>query len=545
MRSQLKVILPFLCLFSFSFTHAQEKHRHDDHEHENFGNVTFPVSCDASVQEQFRLGVAMLHSFAYEDAEKTFTAVSQKDPHCAMAYWGFAMSLYHPVWVPPDPSELKRGWNAIERAKLIGGKTEREKEYIAAVDVFFRDSDKLDHRTRALAYEKAMERLYRRYPNDREAAVFYSLALLGTALPSDKTYNKQKKAADILNSVLVEAPEHPGVAHYIIHSYDYPQLASLALPAARTYANLAPSSPHALHMPSHIFTRLGLWEESIRSNMASADMATRRVARTQPGTASFDALHALDYLMYAYLQECEETKARNVREEVSKVQAVDVENFAAAYALAAVPARYALERRHWTEAAALQVRPAGFPWNRFPYAEAIIYFARSLGAARSDDPGSARKDLEKLAAFREGLLKMKETYWADQVEVQRLSAAAWLAYSEQRHEESLAHLKSAAELEDTMEKHPVTPGSVLPSRELLGDLLLEMGKPDQALKEFETTLRVAPNRFNSLYGAARSAEQTGDRKKAGALYQRLIELCSRADTVRPELKHAKLFLRSE
>ncbi len=307
-----------------------------------------------------------------------------------MAYWGIAMSLYHPVWFPPTPADLQRGMAAIERAKSIGAKTQRERDYIAAIEVFYKDSDKVPHRERALAWRNAMQHLSARYPDDREAAIFYALALIATAPPTDKAHIDQKQAAEILNRILAEQPDHPGVAHYLIHSYDSPQLAILALPAARTYAKIAPASPHALHMPSHIFTRLGLWQDSIESNLASAAAARKYIAKTLPGATSQDELHAMDYLAYAYLQTCQDEQAKRIVEEAASTSRVDQKVFQAAYALAAIPARYALERRRWSAAAALQVQPAWFPWMRFPYTEAITHFARALGSARSGNPPAAR-----------------------------------------------------------------------------------------------------------------------------------------------------------
>ncbi|MCI0698145.1 hypothetical protein L0337_39835 [candidate division KSB1 bacterium] len=532
-------LMGLLCVFGVS---AQEAHQHEHDRSEKLGRVNFPVSCSAEARKQFNRAVALLHSFWYDEAEKAFAQVTVTDPNCAMAYWGIAMTQYHPIWAPPNPAELKKGAAAVEKAKSMGAKTERERDYLAAIEVFYKDWDKLDHRTRALAYEKAMEQVHWRYPKDREAAIFYALALLATAPPTDKTYANQKKAAEILNEVLPNEPEHPGVAHYIIHSFDYPQLASLALPAARSYAKIAPSSPHALHMPSHIFTRLGLWQESIQSNLASAATAKKHVAKTHPGAASFDQLHAMDYLMYAYLQGAQDQKVKSVIDEISTISKVDVENFAAAYAFAAVPARYALERHRWSEATALKVHPTTFPWSRFPYAEAITYFARAVGAARCGDTTAARNDVEKLAFIKNALVEAKDSYWADQVEIQRRAAAAWLAQAEGKNEEALKLMRSAADLEDMTEKHPVTPGAILPAREMLGDLLLEHGQPAQALTEFETSLRDSPNRFNGLYGVARAAELSGDQKKARTYYAKLVALCDRADGIRPELQKANAFL---
>ena len=537
----LAAMISVLC---FSPTRAQEMHPHT-HTHapaEKLGQVNFPVSCNASAQKQFNRATALLHSFWYEEAEKAFAAVAKDDPKCVMAHWGVAMSLYHPVWAPSTPAELKKGWAAVEKAKSVDAKSDRERDYIAAIEAFYKDSDRLDHRTRALAYEKAMERVYLRYPKDREAAIFYALALLGTGPITDKTFANQKKAAGILNRVLPQEPRHPGVAHYLIHSFDYPQLAYLALPAARSYARIAPSSPHALHMPSHIFTRLGLWQESINSNLASAATAKNHVAKTHPGAASFDQLHALDYLVYAYLQGGEDEKAQQILAQANDVEKVDAEVIAAAYAFTAIPARYALERRRWPEAAKLELRPATFSWDRFRYAEAIIYFARAVGAARSGDPKAARRDVEKLSALQTALANAKDTYWANQVEIQRRAAAAWLAHAEGKSDEALTLMRSASELEAASEKHPVTPGPIIPARELLGDLLLELKQPELALREFETSLRDSPRRFNGLYGAALASQLSGYRKKASAYYRKIVALIAHADSARPEFRKAKEFL---
>jgi hypothetical protein len=370
------------------------------------------------------------------------------------------------------------------------------------------------------------------------------VSLLGTASPGDKTYATEKKAAAILNAILPQAPEHPGVAHYLIHSFDYPSLAELALPAARSYAKIAPSSPHALHMPSHIFTRLALWDESIQSNLACRAAARERMARLHPGTTSFEDLHAQDYLAYAYLQGGQDAKARAVRDEVNAAQTFDQQQFGAAYALTAVPARYALERRQWAEAAALTVRPAGFPWSKFAWAEAITWFARGVGAGRSGDVAAAREAVGKLAALQKGLAEAKSGYWAGQVEIQRIAAAAWLAHAEKKDEEALGLLRSAADLEDATDKHPVTPGSILPAREMLADLLLELDRPADSLKEYEASLKVAPGRFNGVFGAARAAEKAGERDKARALYAQLVELGKAADPPRAELRAARAFLAS-
>jgi hypothetical protein len=531
------VAVIFLC-----FNMLGDDGQHDHHG--KLGSVHFPVSCSTGAQKTFNDAITMLHSFWYDEAEKTFSEVTRVDPSCAMGYWGIAMSLYHPIWTPPNPAELRNGAGAIEKAKSIGVRTQRERDYIAALEVYYKNSDRVPHQERARAWREAMERLAARYPQDREAAIFFALALIGTAPATDKTYANQKQAAAILTRILREQPNHPGIVHYVIHSYDSPPLAALALAAARSYASIAPASPHALHMPSHIFTRLGLWQDSIQSNLASAAAAKNHVARTHPGAAAQDQLHAMDYLVYAYLQGSQDAKARRVVEETAAISKVDADVFQAAYAFAAIPARYALERRRWSEAAALQVHPATFPWDRFRYAEAITYFARAIGSARSGDPAAARIETEKLQSVRKALEHADGNYdWSAQVEMQRLAASAWVAHAEGNNEEAVRLMRSAAELEDTTEKHPVTPGAVLPARELLGDLFLELDQPARALPEFETTLRNLPKRFNATFGAARAAELSGNPKKAKQRYTELIELCADADSARLELQNARAFLR--
>lgn len=494
------VLLTPLTLFA-------QGHSHDGHDHGtldlgNIGKARLETSCTEAARTEIDRGVTLIHSFWYAEAEKSFRRAAASDPDCGMAWWGVAMSNLHPIWAPPTPDELKMGREAAERAMKTGAKTDREKAFIAAIATFYSDADKLDHRTRMVAYEKAMAAVARDYAEDREAAILHALSLLGVAPPNDKTYAEQKKAAAILNRVLPEAPEHPGVAHYLIHSFDYPELAQLALPAARVYAKLAPGSPHALHMPSHIFTRLGLWDESIASNLASAEKARNYTSKLMPGAASFDELHAIDYLVYAYLQQ---GKVNDARKLVAKTKAVTkIDNpgqFAAAFAVGAVPGRYALERRQWKEAAALNV-PGVVLWDKVPYAEANIHFARGIGAARSRQVGIAREAVNRLATIRQTLLDQKNKYWADQVEIQRLSVAAWLAHAEKNGEQALTRMRAAADLEASTEKHPVTPGAIIPARELLAEMLLEQGKRDEALAEVQLVLRDAPGRRNALRLAA-------------------------------------------
>ncbi|HYN85469.1 MAG TPA: hypothetical protein VER32_09460 [Pyrinomonadaceae bacterium] len=541
------ILAAFFCLAASA--EAQEAHQHRHEHSDKLGRVNFPVSCNAEAQRLFNRAVAWLHSFEYEEAEKVFAEVTAADPRCAMGHWGVAMSNYHPLWAPPGAAELKKGREAVERAKSAGARTPREREYIAAAEVFYKDSDKLDHRTRAIAYGDAMARLHRRYPSDREAGVFYSLTLIARGMMAgDKSYVNEKRAARILNGVLAREPEHPGVAHYLIHSYDYPALARLALPAARGYAKIAPASSHAQHMPSHIFIRLGLWQEAIRSNLDAKASAEAYAARNGMPGAWDEQLHAMDYLAYAYLQGAQDKRARGVLEELNRIRRVDPPNFKVAYAFTAIPARYALERRQWAEAAKLPVRPGAmetFPWPRFRWAEAHVHFARAVGAARMDDAGAAREEVDKLDEIRRTLAEVRGDYdWGKQAEIMRQVAAAWLAHAERRDEEALALMRAAADLDDATDKHPVTPGSLLPAREQLGELLLEVMRPAAALREFETSLRSAPNRFNGLYGAARAAKLAGDRKTARSYYAKLVALSRLADGTRPEVAEAKEFLAS-
>ena len=506
------------------------------------GQVDFPVSCTPAARQQFNRAVAILHSFWYEEAIKAFGAVTETDPNCAMGGWGVAMSYWTPLWSPPTEATLKAGSAAVGKAQAIGAKTDRERGYIEAIATFYRDYDKLDHRTRSVAYQQAMEQLSVRYPDDREAAIFSALALDATASPSDKTYTNQKKAAAILEKIFAEQPNHPGVAHYLIHSYDSAPLAEHGLPAAICYAKIAPSVPHALHMPSHIFTRLGQWPDSIRSNRAASEAGQTYAAQQfGEGVAWAESLHAMDYLAYAYLQLAQDREAKKVLDQIIAFRKVAPEAPSAAYALAAVPARYAVERRDWPQAAALSLPALAFPWDKYPWTSAMITFSRALGAARTGDFGAAQAEIDRLGSARDAA-SQKDKYWADQIEVQRQAAVAILAHVRGKDEEALAEMQSAAKLEATMDKHPVTPSPVVPMRELLGDLLLEINQPTQALSEYEASLTKDPNRFRSVYGAAKAAERAGDAAKAKTYYQQLAALGSNGDGDRPELTEAKAYL---
>jgi len=537
----------FLLLISLNAATAQETHPHKHEMGEQVGRVNFKNSCSPKTQSQFNRAVAWLHSFEYEEAEREFTQIAAADPQCGMAYWGVAMSNYHPLWAPPTPDELKKGLSAVEKANLAGAKTERERNYIAAITAFFKDADRVDHRARSTAYYQAMDQLYQQNQTDHETAVFYALSLIASGMMTpDKTYAKEKEAAQILNRVLASEPQHPGVTHYLIHSYDYPALAELALPAALSYAKIAPASAHAQHMPSHIFTRLGLWQESIKSNLDARTSAKAFAKRHNMPGAWDEQLHAMDYLAYAYLQGAQDKQASEVLQELNKIRQVDPPSFKVAYAYAAIPARYALERRQWAEAAKLSLQPGtvnNLSWDNFRWAEAYLHLARAVGSARTGDAATTRAEVEQLKAIQQQLGAIKSGYdWAKQVEIQSMIAAAWLAQAENKSDVAIAMMRSAADLDDATDKHPVTPGSVLPAREQLGELLLELKQPREALREFEASFRNTPNRFNGLYGAARAARLGDDEKTARTYYAKLIELCAHADTIRPELEEAKAYV---
>jgi hypothetical protein len=489
-----------------------------------FGTVTFDVSCSDKVKEEFNLAMKLLHSFEYEEAEKLFAKVISMEPGCAMAYWGVAMSNYHPLWTPPTESELKKGSKAIEIAQHIRPGTKREADYINAISIYYKNWNTVDHYTRSVAYEKEMEKIYQRYPDDPEAAIFYALSLDASAKPTDKTYANQKKAGDILAPMYNKYPDHPGIIHYIIHSYDSPELASLALPAARKYASVAPSSAHALHMPSHIFTRLGLWDESISSNMASADAAKCYAEGAGIKGHWDEELHAIDYLMYAYLQKRDDDHARNELNYLQSIKNVEPLNFKVSYAFASVPSRYYLENKKWEEAASLKSHIENFPWKDHPWPEAIIHFTKALGFANLGRINEANSELRRLNELYAVLSEQKDAYKANQVMIQVKAADAWIRLKEGKHADALQLMSSAADMEDKTEKHPVTPAEVLPARELYADMLMEVKQYAKALSEYEADLKKHPNRFNGLKGAALAAERSGDREKADYYSGKLKEI---------------------
>ncbi len=509
--------------------------------------MDFPTSCNAPAQEFISRGAALLHSFGYEEARLAFNNAAKADPACALAYWGVARTWYHPIWAPPSPDELKAGAAALDRALAMDAKTARERDYIHALAVFYKDWQTVDHATRAKNYEQALAAVCDRNPSDDEAAIFHALQLvaIGYLDPTDKSYTWQKKGSEILNQLLVRHRNHPGVAHYIIHSVDYPPLAELGLQAARAYASIAPDSPHALHMPSHIFTRLGLWDDSVASNIVSAKSAIAQSQRLHGGGGSFDQLHAMDYLVYAYLQQAKDTSARKVLAEIRDMTRLDENQFAAAYAFAASPARLALERHDWRAAAALELQPAWFPWNRFRNVEALVHYARAIGAARAGDVAAARRSAAEIAAIRSAMPATRDYDWSGSIGAQWEAATALIACAEEKKDEGLRLLRTAADHEDAVDKHPVTPGALLPVREMLADLLLENGRPAEALREYEAVLKTAPRRFNATAGAAKSAGKAGDKLKARAYAIQLREIANNPETSRPELEWARAYVGSK
>src|SRR5882724_1096065 len=506
-----------------------------------FGSVAFDITCSKKVKNDFNLAVALLHSFEYDEAEKVFAKIIDAEPGCAMAYWGVAMCNYHPLWAPPNQLELKKGAKAIEIARSLGEISERESGYIGAIGMFYDNWDKVDERTRRIEVEKAMEIIYKKYPGDKEAAVFYALALDAAADPADKSFANQRKAGTILNAIYADEPNHPGIVHYIIHTYDYPGLAELALPAARKYASIAPASAHAQHMPSHIFIRLGFWDESIRSNLVSTASAKCYAENAAIKGHWDEELQGMDYLMYAYLQKGETGLAKEQRDYLKTINYVYPSNFKVAYAFAAIPARYLLENRMWKDAAGLESHPAAFPWEKFPWQKAIIHYARLLGSVHTGNIDSARAELKKLEDIHDTLVNEKDMYKANQVEIQIKSSQAWILFKEGENNKAIELMNTAADMEDATEKHPVTPGEVIPARELLGDMLMGMGNYTKASAAYQEDLNIHPKRFNGLYGAGLAAERSGDKKKARFYYEQLADIHTTGST-RDELAAARLFL---
>jgi len=498
---------------------------------QKLGTVHFATSCNETAQRRFDRAMRYQHSFWYAESKEIYQDALKADPECAIAYWGIALSLLsNPHGAIPTPN-LPLGLAAIEKAKTVGAKTERERDYIDALAVMYVDYDKIPQQERVQSYLKKMAALAAKYPDDDEAQIFYAITLNVAASPADKTYANQLKGAAILEPIWRRQPQHPGVAHYLIHLYDYPAIAAKGLPAALRYSKIAPMAPHAQHMPSHIFTRVGYWKESIAANTASVQAAK---ASKEAG----DQMHGQDYLVYAYLQLGQDKEARGVVDEIEAAQ-FDPNSFAAAFARAVAPARYMIERGDWTGAANLDVEP-----SKFPYVMAITHFARAIGAARAGNPAAAKADVVKLAELRDKLREAKNDYWAGQVDVQEQAANAWMLYAEGKYDDALKAMNAAAAAEDNSEKSPVTPGPPAPARELYGVMLLDRGMAKEALAAFEATMAKEPNRFNGYVGAAKAAQALGDTTKAKAAYEKLVATAAGSDSERPALTTARAFLES-
>ena len=499
---------------------------------QQLGNVHFPTSCNETAQRRFDRAMRYQHSFWYRASQQIFEEAAKADPECGIAYWGVALSLWNNPHNPPPAPNLPLALAAIQKAKAVGGKTQRERDYIDALTVLYTDYDKIGHGPRVQAYLKALAALATRYPDDDEAQIAYAITLNVSASPADKTYAQQLKGAAILEPIWKRQPQHPGIAHYLIHLYDYPAIAQKGIDAAQRYSKIAPAAPHAQHMPSHIFTRVGYWKESVASNAASVKAAK---ADKEYG----DQLHGWDYMVYAYLQLGQDKDARAVIDQMAMSQNINPNAFGAHFALAASPARYMVERGDWDGAAQLQVRP-----SMFPHVMAITHFARALGAARTGKLDSARLDIAKLAELRDKLRETKDAYWSNQVDIQWQIATAWLLSAEGKFDEAIKTLSAAADAEDRTEKSPVTPGPLAPARELYGTMLLERGMAKEALAAFDATKAKEPNRYRGLAGSAKAAQMLGDKLDAKAAYEKLIALTAGTDSERPELAAARKYVAS-
>ena len=524
------------------------------------GKVEFPISCTPAVQSEFARGVALLHSFFYEEARRVFTAVAERDPKCAMAQWGIAMTWWHPIWTPPTPDEMSAGKAAIEKAKAMNPGTEREREFIRALNIYYNSPDArtaaavgqschgpVGPRDRVVAYETAMRQLRDKYPDDFEVQTFHAFAVLavGYATLDDATLSKQLEAAAILEKLWKQNPKHPGVVHYLIHCYDYPQFAQRGLAAAQTYDSIAPWVPHALHMPSHIFTRLGMWDESIAANRASAEASRAYAVMRHRDATEAEELHALDYMPYSYLQEARDIEARKIVDFVGTVRKTNPElEFSGAYALAAIPTRYAFERNDWASAATLTV-PKLPHWSSFPFMEALIEYGHALGRAHTGDLDGARTAIARMQQLRHATKDPKFDYFKSHLDLQMQAASAWVTAAEGKKNEAIEMLRRAADAEDILGKHPVSPGAFVPIREQLGTLLLEVGQAKEAQREFEAALKIYPGRFRGLYGAALAAEQAGDKQNASRYYAKLAAQTTKSGGSRDELNHVHEFLAAQ
>lgn len=530
-------VLVLCCCALQTSVHADDEHGHDHHEAltaEQLGTVHFPVSCSPQMQKRFERGVALLHSFWYEEAEKEFQQIAAEEPTCAMAHWGIAMSLWHQLWNQPDEKVIQRGVEQVYVAKNVGGSTTpREQSYIAAITAFYTNSKKLDHDARSRAYSDAMKRVYESNLDDHEAAVFYALSLLASEPHNDTTFANRKQAAAILETLFAAEPDHPGVAHYLIHAYDKPQLAELGLPAARRYAQVAPAAPHALHMPSHIFARVGLWQDDINSNLASI-AASRKTAAMGMGGEGHQ-FHAMDFLFYAYMQSGRDTEAKALIEEIRAMPNKRDDMYGEGYdphqaMLLHMSALYPIEMRDWSAAAALPAMPATGMSQ-----ESTIYWARAIGSAHLHKPDDVRKDIAEMDRVHETLVKSHKPMFAEAVESDRKEAEAWLLFAEGKYDDAVEALRPVADKEDSVGDEP----DGIPAREMIADMLMEAKRPQEAFAEYQTDLKLNPNRFDGLYGAARAAEAAGKQSVASEYYSLLLKVCDGSDSTRPELSRAK------
>lgn len=513
---------------------------------EAFGEVSFSLSCDYETRETFDLGLSLLHSFEYAEAEKAFVRVIDKDPECAMAYWGVSMSIFQSLWMQADLGYLEKGKKLLAIARGLN-MNERERDYIEAINTFYENWNSIDKLTRKRMYEKKMKELYHKHNDDTEAAVFYALAIRSAADPSDKEYARQKQSGKILENLFKDNPNHPGIAHYIIHNYDYPELAHKALKTARRYAQIAPASAHAQHMPSHIFTRLGLWQESIETNINSASSAVCYAESVNPNANWSQEIHANDYLVYAYLQLGDNKNAQEILNKMDEVKVVFPKNhFASTYALTSMPVRMALENKNWEKAANLKLPEIDFPWDDLPWEKSMYHFGKALGNVHLKNIESAENELATLKKLHLKLLNSTDnytkTYKAGQVNIQVKAVEGWLALAKGDNENALKFMRESAKLESETSKHPVTPGEVLPADELLGDMLLELNLNKEALEAYETNLLGHPNRFNGLYGAAIAAKKTGNNSKATKYFNQLLEMTKNSNSSRKELIEVREFI---
>jgi tetratricopeptide (TPR) repeat protein len=524
-----------LCLPAFALDDDMPAHHHDANE--QLGKVSFPISCAPDSQKPFERGVALLHSFGYEEAEAQFAEITQKDPACAIAHWGIAMSLFHQIWERPQGATLKRGSDEIEKAQRIGAKTERERGYVSALAVFYRDYATQDHQKRVEAYSDAMGKLYQQYPSDVEAGAFYGLSLLAAAPPGDTSHANEKKAVEVLGHLFQLQPDHPGLAHYIIHACDSPDMAPLGLDAARRYAGIASSSAHAVHMPSHIFARLGLWQEDIQANLRSVALAHPAGEMYMHG----HELHAMHFLIYAYVQTGQDQAAQQLVEQSKQILATAPKNGADdgmleyyGFAAAHFPALYDLETRHWPDAAALEP-----PASALPQMQRITYWARTIASAHMGDVEATRRNAQKFDELEEAVSKTKYAYVLEGPRVMRGEIHAWLAFAEKKNDEALQQMRQVANIQDKVGKQEVD----IPAREMLADMLLELNRPQEALAEYEKSMKTDPNRFNGLAGAAHAAELANQPGKANTYYAQLLKNCDDGkNSDRPELSRAKMVL---